>query len=106
MAKVLENQKITEDFYLMKVETENNADMGQFYMLRAWDRYPVLSRPISVFDADKESVSFLYKIVGQGTEIFKNLKPVGEFESFEHELRLLLAGPCTKRYTFLHHNLQ
>lgn len=75
MAKVLENQKITEDFYLMKVETENNADMGQFYMLRAWDRYPVLSRPISVFDADKESVSFLYKIVGQGTEIFKNLKP-------------------------------
>ena len=36
----------------------------------------------------------------------KNLKPVGEFESFEHELRLLLAGPCTKRYTFLHHNLQ
>lgn len=74
MAKVLENQKITEDFYLMKVETENNADMGQFYMLRAWDRYPVLSRPISVFDADKESVSFLYKIVGQGTEIFKNLK--------------------------------
>lgn len=75
MAKVLENQKITEDFYLMKVETENNADMGQFYMLRAWDRYPVLSRPISVFDADKESVSFLYKIVGQGTEILKNLEP-------------------------------
>lgn len=75
MAKVLENQKITEDFYLMKVETENNADMGQFYMLRAWNRYPVLSRPISVFDADKETASFLYKIVGQGTEIFKNLEP-------------------------------
>ncbi len=75
MAKVLENKKITDDFYLMKVETVNNADMGQFYMLRAWDRYPVLSRPISVFDADGKSVSFLYKIVGQGTEIFKGLKP-------------------------------
>lgn len=75
MAKILENQRITDDFYLMKVEEENNAEMGQFYMLRAWDKYPVLSRPISVFDSDGKTVSFLYKIVGQGTEIFKELKP-------------------------------
>lgn len=74
VAKVLQNEKITEDFYLMKVETANNAELGQFYMLRAWDRYPVLSRPISVFDADSDTVSFLYKIVGQGTEILKELK--------------------------------
>lgn len=74
VAKVLENEKITDDFYLMKVETENDADLGQFYMLRAWDKFPVLSRPISVFDADQNSVSFLYKIVGQGTEILKELK--------------------------------
>ena len=48
--------------------------MGQFYMLRAWNEYPVLSRPISVFDADPETVSFLYKVVGKGTEIFAGLK--------------------------------
>ena len=80
MAKILENQRITEDFYLMKVEEENNAEMGQFYMLRAWDKYPVLSRPISVFDSDGKTVSFLYKIVGQGTEIFKGLKPGDEIK--------------------------
>ena len=48
MGKILENQRVSEDFYLMKVEEENQATMGQFYMLRAWDKYPVLSRPISV----------------------------------------------------------
>lgn len=74
MAKILENREVGEDFFLMKVESENKAQMGQFYMLRAWDKYPVLSRPISVFDADEKTVSFLYKVVGQGTEIFKELK--------------------------------
>ncbi|MCI8453239.1 MAG: dihydroorotate dehydrogenase electron transfer subunit [Lachnospiraceae bacterium] len=78
MSKILENQKITEDFYLMKVEEDNNASMGQFYMLRAWDKYPLLSRPISVYDADGKIVSFLYKVVGQGTEIFKELLPGDE----------------------------
>lgn len=80
MARIIENQKITEDFYLMKVEEKNDASMGQFYMLRAWDKYPVLSRPISVFDADENTVSFLYKVVGQGTEIFKDRKPGEEIK--------------------------
>lgn len=59
----------------MMVEHENQAQMGQFYMLRAWSNYPVLSRPISVFDSDGRSLSFLYKTVGQGTEIFAQLQP-------------------------------
>lgn len=59
----------------MKVKAENTAAMGQFYMLRAWGGYPLLSRPISVFDADAETVSFLYKVVGKGTETFAALKP-------------------------------
>lgn len=74
MAKILENTHVSGDFYRMRVEKKNDACMGQFYMLRAWDKYPVLSRPISVFDSDGESVTFLYKVVGQGTEIFKDLK--------------------------------
>jgi dihydroorotate dehydrogenase electron transfer subunit len=74
MAKIISNKKLTEDFYLMKVEENNSAKMGQFYMLRAWENFPVLSRPISVYDADEASISFLYKVVGQGTEIFAALK--------------------------------
>lgn len=74
MAEILQNEQVSDDFYLMKVKKENQAAMWQFYMLRAWNEYPVLSRPISVFDADPETVSFLYKVVGKGTEIFTKLK--------------------------------
>lgn len=74
MAEILQNEQVSDDFYLMKVKKKNQAAMGQFYMLRAWNEYPVLSRPISVFDADPETVSFLYKVVGKGTEIFTKLK--------------------------------
>lgn len=74
MAEILQNERVNEDFYLMKVKEKNQAAMGQFYMLRAWNEYPVLSRPITVFDADPETVSFLYKVVGKEAEIFAELK--------------------------------
>lgn len=78
MSKIILNKKISDEFYLMKVEEKNEPAMGQFYMLRAWGKYPLLSRPISVFDADGTSVSFLYKVVGQGTELFRDLRPGDE----------------------------
>ena len=37
MYKILENKYIGEDMYFMKVEGNFKAEMGQFYMLRAWD---------------------------------------------------------------------
>lgn len=80
MARILENKKISKDFYLMKVEQDNQAVMGQFYMLRAWDIFPLLSRPISIFDADEKKITFLYKVVGQGTEIFAGLKAGEEIQ--------------------------
>ncbi|MCL2602624.1 MAG: dihydroorotate dehydrogenase electron transfer subunit [Treponema sp.] len=74
MSKVISNQRLSNEFYLMKVEHSGDVRMGQFYMLRAWGDYPVLSRPLSVFDADGHSVSFFYKVVGKGTEIFAALQ--------------------------------
>lgn len=74
MGIILGNENLGQDFYLMKVQEKNTAEMGQFYMLRAWDTYPVLSRPISVYDADEETVSFLYKVVGKGTKQLSELK--------------------------------
>lgn len=74
MGKIRSNKKVDQDFYLMTVEQENDARMGQFYMLRAWDIYPVLSRPISVFDADGQTVSFLYKVIGKGTKMLSELE--------------------------------
>lgn len=75
MGKLLMNKRLSEDFYLMEVEEGNQVGTGQFYLLRGWQEYPVLSRPISVFDADGKSVSFLYKKIGKGTEILSRMEP-------------------------------
>lgn len=74
MSLILENKRINDEYYLMKVEFANNAKMGQFFMMRSWGSSPLLSRPISIYDRDETSVTFLYKVVGVGTEIIKNLK--------------------------------
>ena len=52
MYKIIENAYVGEDMYQMKVQGEFKGRMGQFYMLRAWDNYPTLSRPISIHDID------------------------------------------------------
>lgn len=72
--KVIENTYVGEGMYCIKVAGNFLAKMGQFYMLRAWDKYPLLSRPISIYDIDDEGISFLYKVVGEGTTIISKLK--------------------------------
>lgn len=74
MAKIIYNKKLTDEYYLMKIEQENEAKMGQFCMLRAWDKDPLLSRPISIFHRDPSSYTFLYKVVGEGTRLMSELK--------------------------------
>ena len=74
MYKVIRNEYIGEDMYLMEVDGKFKGEMGQFYMLRAWDNYPLLSRPISIHDINENSISFLYKVVGEGTKILSKLK--------------------------------
>ena len=62
---------------------------GQFFMLRSWSaaETPVLSRPISVHDADAEAgtLTFLYQVKGEGTRKLAALRP-GD--------TLSLTGPC------------
>lgn len=88
MAVVLSNEAVAEGIFRMRVKlpdnlfsAENAVSMaepvpGQFYMVRAWDREPLLSRPISVHDYDNHVVTFLYQVVGRGTEIFSTLSPM------------------------------
>ena len=73
MAKILSNRHLAAGFFMLKAQCEDKPRPGQFYMLRAWGAYPLLSRPISVFDADSVSVSFLIKNVGKGTDILSRL---------------------------------
>ena len=75
LCTVLSNKHLSGDFYCLETYYDGQARAGQFYMLRAWEQYPVLSRPISVFDAEKGRLAFVYKVVGQGTGIFARLCP-------------------------------
>jgi dihydroorotate dehydrogenase electron transfer subunit len=58
-------------------------------MIRAWETYPVLSRPLSVFDAGEERLTFLYKAAGKGTGLFSGLR-AGD--------RLDLLGPLGRGF--------
>ena len=79
-ATVRSNRQVSPDFYLLEAELPGSDGIpairaGQFCMLRSWDRIPVLSRPISVFDAQVDRITFLYKTVGQGTALLSRLRP-------------------------------
>jgi dihydroorotate dehydrogenase electron transfer subunit len=88
---VLSNEKVAPDVFWMNIEGDYHGEMGQFYMLRAWDKYPVLSRPISIHDIGKGYISFLYRKVGEGTELLSALKP-GD--------TLMLEGPFGNGYPY------
>ncbi len=84
MGMVRSNTSIADGIYRLVIDGNYQADAGQFYMLRAWDAYPLLSRPVSVHDRDDEKLSFLYRVVGAGTELLAKLK---------HGDELQLTGP-------------
>lgn len=80
MGRILSNDRLSEDLFLLRAEAcggeEETAAVkaGQFYMLRGWDEYPLLSRPISVYDAQDGVLSFFYKAAGRGTRIISGLE--------------------------------
>jgi len=78
--KVHSNTKIDEDIYEITINGKFEGKPGQFYMLRAWDRDPTLSRPISINNIDEEKITFLYRVFGRGTEILSKLKKDDEIK--------------------------
>lgn len=76
--KIVENRQIAQEMYLMKIEGAFDIKEGQFFMLKAPDADMTLYRPISVFDANQHTVSFLYSVRGKGTRIFSTLKEGSE----------------------------
>ena len=78
---VLGQQEVAENIMKMRVswvDEEHAPHAGQFFMLRGWadDEAPFLSRPISLhsFDAQQESLEFLYQVKGEGTEKLSQLE--------------------------------
>jgi len=72
---VLSHEQCATGVWRLTVSTVSGGDPGQFYLLRSWDRDPLLSRPISIHDAGPGTLSFLYQVRGKGTELLTRLKP-------------------------------
>jgi dihydroorotate dehydrogenase electron transfer subunit len=74
--KVISNKKINNDIFVIKVIAEYpQIRAGQFYMLKANENLDIpLMRPISVYQFDDMSITFLYKSIGKGTQRLSALK--------------------------------
>lgn len=73
--KVIKNKRIAPDVYVVEVpRVEGNVEPGQFYMIKSWDDQFPLLRPISVYNVELETIAFMYRIVGKGTELLSQLK--------------------------------
>lgn len=78
--KVYSNTKVDDDIYEITIKGDFWGEPGQFYMLRAWDKEPTLSRPISINNIHEDKISFLYRVFGRGTEILSKLKSGDEIK--------------------------
>jgi dihydroorotate dehydrogenase electron transfer subunit len=67
----------------------HNSCPGQFFMLTVPGIF--LRRPLSVYTVDKRRLSFLYKVVGPGTERLSRLKPGASVD---------ILGPLGTRYEY------
>lgn len=74
-ARILENFEICKNIYKLKIHGDYEGKPGQFYMLRGWSSEPLLGRPISIHDIDEFGMTFLYQVIGKGTEHLSKLKP-------------------------------
>jgi len=76
ISTVVSNSFVTEDTFLLQVESPAEPKPGQFLMLTKPDGLldPFLPRPISVFDWQDGVLSLLIRVVGKGTRILSGLK--------------------------------
>ena len=77
---ITENKKIAKDVYLMKLEGDTSAitASGQFVNIKLDGFY--LRRPISVCDYDDTTLTIIYKVVGEGTEVMAGLPCGGKLD--------------------------
>ncbi len=71
---IVENIPLTASVYRMRLEGDVSAitSPGQFINIKIDGLF--LRRPISVCDVDEKSVTILYKVVGEGTEILSKMQ--------------------------------
>ncbi|MDR0485254.1 MAG: dihydroorotate dehydrogenase electron transfer subunit, partial [Elusimicrobiota bacterium] len=73
--KIISNKQIAKDYFELKIEAKEaaqNCRPGQFFMITAPGFF--LRRPFSIYDAEGQIISFLYKAAGKGTKTLSEIK--------------------------------
>ncbi len=70
---ILENEPLARQVYRMTLSGAGPCRPGQFVNLQLPGLY--LRRPVSVFDAEGDTLRIIYKTVGKGTELLSTLRP-------------------------------
>ncbi len=98
--KVLEHQQIAKGTYRLVLQKPQSITIepGQFAMVKVEGKF--LKRPLSISDYDKTSVTFIYKVLGFGTEMLAQsapthiecLLPLGIGFKVKKQKAVLIAG--------------
>ncbi|MDD8048119.1 MAG: dihydroorotate dehydrogenase electron transfer subunit [Thomasclavelia sp.] len=106
LLKIIEKKKLTIDVYLMTIEGNEAkyvSASGQFINIKINDsKEPYLRRPMSIYDYSSTTITFIFKVVGEGTKILSK-KEIGEsldcliglgngFKENEYNNILLIGG--------------
>ena len=81
LSTIVVNKEVAPDIYLMTLEAKpisTVAKPGQFAMIKVGDSHcddPLLRRPFSIHNISGDTVQFLYKVLGRGTQILSAAKP-------------------------------
>ncbi|MDR1087084.1 MAG: dihydroorotate dehydrogenase electron transfer subunit [Endomicrobium sp.] len=101
---IISNKEVCAGYFELQVKVDAAAKHclpGQFFMLEVPGVF--LRRPISVHDVKKDTLSFLYKVVGKGTNILSSicagtiqlLGPLGkgyDLETYKDSNHVIVAG--------------
>ena len=72
--QIEKNEQIAKDIYEMRLagNTQEIKRPGQFINIVLEQKF--LRRPLSIASWDKDGLTLVYKVVGEGTEILKGMK--------------------------------
>ena len=80
MYKIFSNEKLTNDVFKMVLEGDTSPIKapGQFINIKLDGLF--LRRPISICDYDENTITIIYKVVGEGTELMSTLSVSAELD--------------------------
>lgn len=101
---IVRQDQLAKGIYSMWIKTENiakNARPGQFISIYTHDNSRLLPRPISICEISKDMLRVVYRVAGEGTRQFSEMKaddrievmgPLGNGYTLRDKKAILIAG--------------